>query len=263
MTLSTCGSKERNGWEKRYIESFPRELSYDTAFCEFGGQCERLIATNGLREVCEVGAGRFPLFEPNQVRALGIKYTINDVSNEQLDFAPPGYTKLCLDICQALPRDLYGNFDFIFTKTVAEHVPSGDAMHRNIHLMLKPGGIAFHFFPTLYYPPYLLNARLPEFLGRPIVRWLLHRDIKFRAYYSMCLGPSARMRRFLEGIGYQILEFRPFYGAGYLRRVPVLRAVERNLSQWAARRRNPFLSSFAYLTLRKPRRVSAAEQTST
>lgn len=241
------------------IETSPRfadlskELHYKTALEEFPAECERLMVSSGARLVCEIGAGRSPLLEIGDVTRLGLDYTIMDISATELLQAPPGYETLCLDICSDLVNDLGERFDFVFSRMVAEHVRSGKAMHRNVHAMLKPGGIAFHFFPTLFHPAFTANYLLPEIVSRPLLRRFRPHHIKFRARYSKCFGPTRRMRDFLVGVGYEIIGFRAFYGSGYFKKVPLLGFVDSALTSWAARRRNPFLTSFAYLVLRKPR----------
>ena len=76
---------------------------------------------------------------------------------------------------------------------------------------------------------------------------------KFPAYYSMCRGPTRRAVATLEAIGYEVQEYRPFYGTDYLKDVPVLGTIDAAIAAWAARRRNPYMTSYAFLLLRKPR----------
>lgn len=49
------------------------------------------------------------------------------------------------------------SFDVVESQNVAEHVRDPEAMHHNIHAMLKPGGVAIHFFPTLFAVPFIVN----------------------------------------------------------------------------------------------------------
>lgn len=239
------------GVESGKVSSCPKELSYLTAHEDFKIECERLIVRHGLHAVCEIGGGRWPLFEAADALRLGFDYVVSDVSIAELELTPPEYKRLRIDVSEAPPTHLRGQFDFVFSKMVAEHVRDGGAMHRNILEMLKGGGFAFHFFPTLYYPAFVVNRIIPEAVSRSMKRWLQHGDLKFQAYYSRCVGPTRDMREFLQSTGYDIIQFRPFYGTAYLDGVPVLRAVEREFSAWAARRQNPHLTSYTYLVLRK------------
>jgi hypothetical protein len=60
------------------------------------------------------------------------------------------------------------------------------------------------------------------------------------------------MLRLLRGIGYHIDEYRPFYGSAYFQRISLLGALDRRLNEWAARHRNPYFTSYAWLIVHKP-----------
>ena len=201
--------------------------------------------------MCDVGGGRRPLFSVAQVKDLDLDYVVVDIADTELARAPREYTTVCADICEPRP-ELTGRFDVVFSMFLAEHVRDGAAMHRNVYSMLRPGGIAVHVFPTLYHPAFAANRVLPEWLSFPIVRLLARHDRKFPARYSWCFGPTPRMHERFRSIGYEVLEYRPFYGTYYLDRVPGLRAMETAMSRWAANRENPHLTSFARLQLRRP-----------
>lgn len=236
----------------RYEQRGLGELDFAWAFEGFRSECWRIVAALEARTVCDVGGGWRPLFSGDDIRRQDIDYTVLDVEPELLARAPVGCHAVCADICDP-PRELQGTFDLVFSMFVAEHVRDGGAMHRSIFNMLKPGGVAIHVFPTLYHPAFAANKLLPEKLTRQFVRILAKHDDKFPARYSWCFGPTPAMRRRLEMIGYEVVEYRPFYGTYYLNSVPPLRAVEERFSRWAAKRRNPHLTSFAQLQLRKPR----------
>jgi hypothetical protein len=61
-----------------------------------------------------------------------------------------------------------------------------------------------------------------------------------------------RMIRFLRGIDYEILEYRPFYGSGYFKPWALPRRVDDAIGAWGASRHNPYLTSYARIVLRKP-----------
>src|ERR1700676_4457615 len=107
---------------------------------------------------------------------------------------------------------------------LAEHVRSGRLMHQNIYRLLRPGGYAFHFFPTLYSPAFVINRLLPERASQ----WALDRLLrgrphheKFPARYSWCRGPSPRNMRRLQDLGYHVVDVRSFYGTEYLSKIPI------------------------------------------
>lgn len=166
--------------------------------------------------------------------------------------APDGFVRRRADICD--PSVVGGEqYDFVFSIMLAEHVPDGRRMHENVFGLLRPGGLAFHFFPTLYTPVFVLNRLLPEALARPLLDRFYPRGwAKFPARYSWCRGPTARMVARLRRIGFQIEEFRPFYGTGYLEKVPLIGPIDRRFTSWAATRRVPHLTSYVFLTLRRP-----------
>ena len=228
-------------------------LDYRRAFDDFEPRVLDLIERYGHREVCDIGGGRTPLLWPREVEELGVRYTLLDVSADELARAPDGHETLCMDVTAALDPANEERFDLIFSKFVAEHVPDGDAMHRNILRMLRPGGHAFHLFPTLYHPAFVVNRLLPMHLTDRLRNAMSGaRYPKFPAVYSMCRGPSPDRVRAYSDMGYEVVEYTGFYGTPYLRRVPVVSRVDEAANAWLARRRVPSLTSYAYLLLRRP-----------
>jgi Methyltransferase domain len=232
--------------------TFPPGRYSEHAWRSHKGTCEDLIVRNGYKSVCEIGGGRSPLFSLDEVAELGVKYTVMDLSSNELDHVPTGYRTLLADICDPALAELGDRFDFIFSRMVAEHVRDGVSMHRNTFALLRPGGQAFHFFPTLYSPVFVVNRLLPERLGNAVQkRFVPRRAPKFPAYYSLCRGPTKKMIRTLTGFGFTVEEYRPFYGSGYFHWSPFLRSMDDWLGAWAARRNNPYLTSFVFLRLSK------------
>lgn len=230
-----------------------QELHYRRAVDGFEGRVRDLIAANGHRRVCDIGGGRTPLLWPREVGELGLEYTLLDVSRDELERGPEGHHRLCMDITKPLEASVLERFDLIFSKFVAEHVPDGEAMHRNIYAMLRPGGHAFHLFPTLFHPAFVVNRLLPHrLMGR--VRDLLAGASypKFPAVYSWCYGPSPRRIAAFRAIGFEIEEYTGFYGTPYLARVPVIGELDARLNAVLARRRSRHLTSYACVLLRKP-----------
>ena len=183
----------------------------------------------GSPDILEIGGGAKPLFRPGAWPGNVASYTINDISQEELDKAPAEYAKACFDICDPA-EGLEGRFDVIFSKFVAEHVRDGRKMHDSVHRMLKPGGVAFHLFPTLYAVPFLINWLIPEQVSRGFVFLLnpVRRDTrrKFPAHYSWCAGSNERIRSQILSIGYADVRVERFYGHHYLSNVPLLSSVE-------------------------------------
>lgn len=230
-----------------------RELSYRRAFCGFEGRVRELITANGHEKVCDLGGGRSPLLSPEEAQALGISYTVCDVSRRELELGPAGHDKLLLDISTPLAAEGRKGFDLIFSRFVAEHVSDGRILHQNVYEMLRPGGQAFHLFPTLYHPAFVLNRLMPHGLMDRARNLLIGRAYaKFPAVYSWCFGPSARRTAALSALGYDVEEYLGFYGTPYLRRVPLVGRLDVSIDELLARRRSRLFTSYASVLLRKP-----------
>jgi SAM-dependent methyltransferase len=215
--------------------------------------CTELVKQGHYKSVGEVGGGRYPALELDVVRSLGLDYTVIDVSADELELVPDGYSTLQVDMCDPAAAELGEKFDFIFSRMAAEHMRDGEAMHRNVLALLRPGGEAFHVFPTLYSPVFVANRLLPKWASdRLLDRYAPREQPKFKAYYSLCRGPSRRTLRRLTQLGFIVAEYRPFYGHDYFQQIPLLRKLDDQLSAWAARRRNPHFTSYVWLRLRKP-----------
>ncbi|MCE2916483.1 MAG: class I SAM-dependent methyltransferase [Rubrivivax sp.] len=223
------------------------------------GQIERLIVEGGARRVLEVGAGANPLFSPAFLERHGLAYTALDISADELAKAPACYGKMLGDICSAdLPVPAEG-FDFVFSRMLAEHVRDGEAFHRNVLRLLAPGGRAFHFFPTLWAPPFVLNRLLPERLAEAVLnavqpgRERSGYHAKFPAYYHWCRGPTpAQLSRF-ERLGYEVESAVGMFGHReyYKRLGPLIRVHDGVVERLLARPR-PQFTSFMHVTLRRP-----------
>lgn len=117
--------------------------------------------------------------------------------------------------------------------------------------------MAFHFLPTLYSPPFVINKLLPEALSGWLVRAVFaerNEDAipKFPARYSMCYGNSRRQIRRLLSIGYADVDVKTFYGHNYFAKIPLIRELDRGLTKLAYSRGLAKLGAYAYLTLAKP-----------
>jgi SAM-dependent methyltransferase len=225
-----------------------------------------MITHFGFQRIIEIGGGANPTLTPEFVAARGLEYTLLDISQVELDKAPTGYMKVCADICadDFLPK---GQYDFAFSRMLAEHVPSGEKFHRNIHSILRDGGYAFHFFPTLFAPPFVVNALLPEAAAEKLLhvvqpgRERSGNLGKFPARYSWCRGPLRSSIRRFEQLGYEVDEYLGFYGHGaYYQKIPVLQNAHVRLSAALSRHPIPALTSFAQMVLIK--RTSACDRSS-
>lgn len=223
--------------------------NWEAAMLGYGDEIKALVARYPAARILELGAGRWPSFQLEDMPSTIESYTVNDISPAELSLLPEGYDKACFDV-SGDAEHFAERYDVVFSRFLAEHVPDGIAMHRNVHRVLKPGGVAFHLIPTLYALPFIINKIAPERLTRAILRVLSPRrsiSPKFPAYYSACYGSPSRMRAMLKEIGYSRIEVRTFYGHFYYEKIPLLRTVHKHFSSVAARRKWHHLASYAYI----------------
>ena len=137
------------------------ELDFAYGVAHHKEHCRRLITDNGFTTICEIGGGRAPLFSREEASTMGLDYTVLDISDKELRAAPDHVRKIEADIGALDLTRFSQRYDFMFSRMLAEHVRDGTAMHRNVLQLLRPGGMAFHFFPTLFTPAFVANRLLP------------------------------------------------------------------------------------------------------
>ena len=231
---------------------------------EYPDRIRALVQQPDIRRVCDLGGGARPLLTRAEIEAAGVDYDLMDVSAEQLAKAPPGYRTIVADALAPEFAHAHGPYDLVFTSFVVEHLPDPAAFHRNVHSVLRPGGLAFHVFPTLFEPAFLFNYVVPDELTAA----LLHRvqpgreeegaHGKFRPYYRWCRGPGPRQIERFGQAGFDVVEYVGYFGHHYFERFPpVERAFER---VWSAllRRPVPAVTSYAWVLLRRTGEAPAA-----
>ena len=212
------------------------------------------------RTVCEIGGGAKPALTLDEVRERNLDYTTLDISQAELDKAPPGYKTLLMDIATPFP-EISTRYDFMFSNMVAEHIKDARLFHRNVLAMLNPGGVAAHLMPTLYEPAFVANLLLPEKISESIVRRLRpQRDfdgtgMKFPAYYRWCRGPTRRNLARFERAGFDVEESAGYFGTSYLGEGSVGRAYDA-LSRALVHHPTPVLCSYLWLVLRRRGQVA-------
>ena len=231
------------------------EKDYRQAFFGFPDTVRDLCAAYAKPDIMEIGGGRRPLFMPDQWPENLNSYTVNDIEQEELDLAPEQNRTQCFDICDPVEH-LDDHYDIIFSRFVGEHVPDGRKMHENILRMLKPGGTAFHFVPTLYALPFLVNWIVPEEMARQVL-FLINpsrgkQKVKFPAHYSWCRGSSSGLQQRLIDLGYASAKVDRFYGHYYFEKVPLLGQMERATRAVLRRADVTVFGSYAYITITKP-----------
>lgn len=205
--------------------------------------------------VCEIGGGANPLLPRAERERLGLTYTVVDIDPLELAKASPDVVKVQLDITSA---PLAASFDVVISKQLAEHVRDPLAMHRNVWAMLRPGGRAIHFFPTLYAAPFVVNRLVPERMASTLLIALQPHRVssgshgKFPAHYRWCRGPTGRQLRRLRSTGFEVEDYIAGFGHGYYARAPLLQRIENAKARMLVRRPLAQLTSYAIVVLRRP-----------
>jgi hypothetical protein len=220
------------------------------------GLIGELIERERPATMLEVGAGRSPTL-PLPLRGPGpIRYTINDAVASELDLAGAGYEKLCFDMSAPLaPAIAERRFDLIFSRMVNEHVVDGRTYHANVRRLLNPGGLAVHMFATLWSTPFVLNMLLPESVTHRLLAFAFSQSPemheKFPARYRWCRGPTDAMRRRFTELGFEVEEYRGYFGHGYYSRIAPLHRIELAKTRWLLDHPLPALTSYAMVVLRR------------
>lgn len=215
-----------------------------------------LIQKHKLKNICEIGGGANPLLPAEVTHKNGINYTILDISKTELAKAPSDYHKIEADIA-SVDFHVDDKFDLVFSKMLAEHIGNAQQFHNNVFNMLSSSGLAVHFFPTLYTLPFLVNYLAPETLSAALLNLVAPRDkytnAKFPAYYQWCRGPTNRQINRFRKMGYDIVEYKGFFGhAGYYHRIKPMAMVHDMKTNFLLKHPIPMFTSYACVVLKKP-----------
>jgi hypothetical protein len=188
------------------------------------------------KRIADIGGGANPMIDLDYVTRRNLRYDVLDICAGELAKAPAGYSKIVVDLCaqtDAFRGKVEGGFyDLVFTHMFLEHIRYPAAVHRNIHWMLRRGGLAIHMFPGSANLPLTVNRLLPDNLTRHILSFAdPNRDVngkqaKFPAYYKLCGAPSASIRSAFHEFGFKVLLHKGFVGHDYYARFPILRDLE-------------------------------------
>jgi SAM-dependent methyltransferase len=255
--LTCAGGRDTDGPAISYADAAEVWAAYPSAI-------ETLVEELAPMRVCELGGGPNPVLDQDSVSRRGIDYIVVDIDEEELAKGPGGYYRpVVADVTAPdLPERLGSDaFDLVFSVTVAEHIADAAQFHRNVGALLRPGGKAFHFFPTLYSLPFLLNRLLPEALTERALDRLARGARakegvhgKFPAHYRWCRGPTSRQIARLErASGLEVTSYVGFFGHAYLSRWPPLQRVVDAVTALLLRRPVATFTSYAFVTLTKPR----------
>lgn len=236
------------------VDNFP-------GFAFAPGYLKGWIRDLGARAVADIGGGANPMLDETFVTRNGLTYSLLDISASELEKAPSYYRKVRVDMTMPLEvfRDqvVTDGFDLVFSHMFLEHVEKPLNVHANIFAMLKPGGVAIHFFPSANNLPLFVNRFTSEWLSSLLVRFFQRgRDLhghegKFPAYYKLCGAPSVSLRKAFERVGYEVIRHTGYVGHSYYDDMGPLGRLERRLRPLLARLQVP-MTSCILLVLRKP-----------
>jgi 2-polyprenyl-3-methyl-5-hydroxy-6-metoxy-1,4-benzoquinol methylase len=218
---------------------------------------ERLAALDGGR-VCELGGGANPSVELDFLREHRLQCLVVDVSQSELDKAPSGYATLVADVSS--PSFAAGDhseaYDLVFSRVLAEHVTDARQFHANVRALLRPGGVAMHFFPTLWWPPFVVNRVLPEALAERVLlmsqpwREKSGKTGKFPAYYQWCRGPTESQLSRLTSAGFTVEHCVAYFGEPTHTPGRALRKLNDVWTDYMMRNPNYLFTSYAAYSLR-------------
>ncbi len=233
-----------------------RDYEYFEGTEEFWQFIQPFILAHACRRIAEIGAGANPAISQDFALAHGLEYVAVDADQGELAKAGLG-NHVVFDVCQS-PAEIPGApFDLIFSVATAEHYRNADLAYRNILRSLAPGGFCIQSFPCLYALPFLVNWVLPGWASGLLLKMVYSRDSyrrpKFEAYYDRCRGPLRRQIQFFTRAGFEILEYRAYFGHGYYkRRFKLLDALERAKTRVLVQMPVPYLVSCATVILQRP-----------
>jgi SAM-dependent methyltransferase len=222
---------------------------------KFPAFIEEVIARNSAKRVCEIGAGANPAISEDVIRKYGLTFRAADQVEEELLKSEMVETAV-YDVCATDPVP-GAPYDLIFSRMTAEHFRDPERAYANMFEALAPSGLAVHSFATLYALPFVLNRVLPDrvtdFLFDRFAPRNRERHDKFKAYYSHCRGPMESQLQFFRNLGYDIVEYRAYFGHNYYEpRLPLLHQVIRQTSKLLLKAPIAFFVSYATIILRRP-----------
>jgi|SRR6185437_10514465 len=196
---------------------------------------ENIIIKYKIKSVADVGGGANPMLPLKIVKKYSLDYYVFDIDESELQKAPKWCNCLKVDIASPdknfVPAEMLNKFDLVFSHFLLEHVKGVKQAHLNIAKLLRHGGIAVHFFPSINNLPIFINMIIPEWISRKLVKiFQPTRDkvyqVKFPAYYELCTVRTNKMKRVLRSLGYSVEEHVGYIGHSYYERFELARWLE-------------------------------------
>ena len=144
----------------------------------------------------------------------------------------------------------------LISRMVMEHVKGAPRAWANMRELLRPGGVALAFHPTLFGPPFVVNRLMPERASARVLRMVFPNRHetgypKFPARYEMCRTDPAVLNPILRRCGFSETLIAPVWGHGYFRALPGIR----ELDQWLFRTAEAYdwrwLTTYSYTLARR------------
>jgi SAM-dependent methyltransferase len=228
------------------------------AHVDFVRRLRQRLADLGGGAVCELGGGARPALELEFLHEHDLSCLVVDLSESELRKASSGYATLVGDVSSPTfaTGEHDGSYDLVFSRVLAEHVRDARQFHRNVWCLLRPGGVAMHFFPTLWWPPFVANRVLPEGIAeRLLLRLEPWRERsgpagKFPAYYHWCFGPTKGQIARLSSVGFSVEHAVAYFGESTHAPGRVLSTLNDAWTRAMLRRPNYHFTSYASFTLR-------------
>jgi SAM-dependent methyltransferase len=228
------------------------------AHIDFTRRLRQRLEALGGGKVCELGGGARPALELEFLERNKLECLVVDIAAPELEKAPDGYATLVGDVSSSSfsTGEHDGRYDVVFSRVLAEHVRDAHQFHTNVHSLLRPGGIAMHFFPTLWWPPFVVNRVLPE----SVAEWILlkiepwrvksGKSGKFPAFYHWCYGPTTSQIRRFATAGFAVEHCVAYFGESSHAPGRLLKKVDRAWTDLMLRHPNYHFTSYATYTLR-------------
>ena len=239
----------------------PRAFSLapdEWAHVDFTRRLRRRLEELGGGNVCELGGGARPALELEFLERNRLECLVVDIAAPELEKAPDGYDTLVGDVSSGSFSTGHhdGRYDVVFSRVLAEHVRDARQFHHNVHRLLRPGGIAMHFFPTLWWPPFVVNRVLPEraaeWLLLKVEPWRVSSGTrgKFPAFYHWCYGPTPKQIARFASAGFAVEHCVAYFGEESHAPGRLLKKLDRAWTEMMLRHPVYQFTSYATYTLR-------------
>lgn len=217
---------------------------------------EEVIAGQLGKRVCEIGAGANPALGHDAIQRRALQFRAFDEVEGELLKSGLRETSV-YDVCAPGARVPGAPYDLIFSRMTAEHFRDPRRAYLNILQALEPGGLSVHCFATLYALPFIMNRLLPDRLSDFLFNHFSPRDRerhdKFKAYYSHCRGPIESQIQFFRSLGYEIVEYRGYFGHNYYApKLPLLHRIHRHTANLLLKMPVALFTTYATVILRRP-----------